>query len=192
MNSVSEESGDGSMLSSASFVSTSPSMKFARGARAYAAASMWFGNGDVMRAVTISLRYHAEMAASPAPVTFATPSSLTVATAPSLLENLAQRVTSSACPSEKCARTTSGCSSPGFSRAVGGNTSRRIMDGSQSAGAGVPAAIQFAITPYSGERGANRLPPPCDTASVGFSSIRLRPGSTLLMRRAAAWRVNVM
>jgi hypothetical protein len=65
------------------------------------------------------------------------------------------------------------------------------MDGSQSAGAGVPAAIHCEITPYSRERGSNRLPPPCETASVGFSSIRLRPGSTLLIRRAAAWRVNV-
>ena len=37
-----------------------------------------------MRAVTIWLRYQAEMAASPGPCTFATPSSLTVATAPSL------------------------------------------------------------------------------------------------------------
>jgi hypothetical protein len=66
------------------------------------------------------------------------------------------------------------------------------MDGSQSAGAGVPAAIHCAITPYSGERAAKRLPPPCATARVGFNSMRLRPGSTLLMRRAAACRVRVM
>src|SRR5687768_12088699 len=101
MNSASDESGDGSMLSSDSFVSTSPSMKFARGARAYTAASMWLGNGDVMRAVTILLRYHAEMTASPLPCTLATPSSVTVATAASFEENFAQRVTSSAWPSEK-------------------------------------------------------------------------------------------
>ena len=57
------------------------------------------------------------------------------------------------------------------------------MTGSQSAGAGVPAAIQSAITPYSGERGANRLPPPCETARVGFSSMRLCAGDAMLSRR---------
>src|SRR5688500_9960327 len=152
---------------------------------------MRFGNGEVMRAVTILLRYHAETAASPAPCTVATPSSLTLATVASLEENLAQLVTSSAWPSEKWARTISGCSSTGFNCAAGGKLSRRVSDGSHSAGAGVPAAIHWAMTPYSGDRGAKRLPPPCETASVGFSSMRLLPGSTRLMRRAEACRVSV-
>ena len=80
---------------------------------------------------------------------------------------------------------------PTASRADAGNTSSRVITGSHSAGAGVPDAIQSAITRYSGERGEKRLPPPCETATVGFSSIRLVAGSTLLMRRALACRVSV-
>ena len=73
MNSASDESGDGSMFSSASFASTRSSMKLARGARAYTAGSMPSGKGDVIRAVTRRLRYHAEMAASPGPFTVTAP-----------------------------------------------------------------------------------------------------------------------
>ena len=65
------------------------------------------------------------------------------------------------------------------------------MTGSSPPAAASPAAIHCAEDVVVRRAVVNRLPPPCDIASVGFSSIRLLAGSTGdSTRRAVAWRVR--
>src|ERR1039457_5318449 len=144
-----------------------------------------------MRAYSTRLAYHSVIAASPLPFIFTCPESSTDATPSSLDPYRTQRVTSRRRPSEYFARTTICCSAPAFRTAVAGNTSSPVTVGSLSDGRGAPAAIHSAITRYSSESVANRLPPPCGTANVGFSSIRLCDGSEGETRRPIDCRVRV-
>ena len=132
------------------------------------------------------------MAASPLPFIFTCPKSSTDATPSSLDPYRTQRVTSRKRPSEYFARTTICCSAPGFRRSRKRETLRSpVTVGSLSDGRGAPAAIHSAITRYSSESVAKRFPPPCGTANVGFSSIRLCDGSDSETRRPIDWRVSV-
>ena len=70
-------------------------------------------------------------------------------------------------------------------------TSTLRMRASASVGGGMPAAIQAAITRYSGEPTSKRRPPMWGIVRVGLRRMRLRAGSSGLVRRPAAWRVNV-
>src|SRR6516225_11334165 len=130
MNSASVQGGDGGTLRLSSFLRMSPSMKLLRVAAANSFGSGRAGSGEAMRLTATRLEYQTVTAASPWPATVTLPSALTAATRSSLLENLAQRVTSSAWPSEYQARTSTCSVSFGFSTAAAGSTSSRWMAGS--------------------------------------------------------------
>ncbi len=106
-----------------SLASTLSSMKLLRAAEVNTLGSTAFGIGDVIRLTATRLPYKTVIAASPCPATRILPELSTVATRSSLLLNLAQRVTSSACPSLYQARTIIGIWSSGFKTAACGNTS---------------------------------------------------------------------
>ena len=100
--------------------------------------------GTEILADAIRSRYQTERVASPCPAVSTIPSSPSLATEASLLVYLPQRVTSSVRPSEKKARTTSRCLSPGRSIACEGWTSNRSIMGSSGVGPLAPPAIQSA------------------------------------------------
>jgi hypothetical protein len=99
MNSPSVQGGDGGSRSACSFFSANSSMKLCRGAEAKTFGLTSLGKGTVTRAAATLLEYQTLTATSPGPWIVTLPSRLTPATISSLLENLAQRVTSSILPS---------------------------------------------------------------------------------------------
>ena len=132
------------MRSASSFFSTRSSTKLCRGDPANTFGSTGVFCGATIVVAATRLEYRTLMAASPWPSTLTLPSASTLATSSSLLENLAQWVTSALWPSAYQARTTICSASLGLSTAAAGNTSSRWMAGSLALGPGAPEAIQSA------------------------------------------------